>query len=165
MLWLFIGPIRVYLLDFFYSSIQFYVLLSPYLCLISFLYLDLYVLGDHTWRCKGHFMQTKHVCVLIHIWTSELRMRLEPWNRFKPSSKIFYWPLQGGTSFVLLMSCVCRGFASARIWPCGHLLGKGWPLGSRLWCLCFCHFPMWHPGSGAVLDCIDSWSLPPFILS
>ena len=26
---------------------------------------------------------------------------------------------------------------------CGHLLGKGWPLGSRLWCLLwFCHFPI-----------------------
>ena len=22
--------------------------------------------------------------------------------------------------------------------------------------LCFCHFPMWYPGSGVVLDCIDS---------
>ena len=20
---------------------------------------------------------------------------------------------------------------------------------------CFCHFPMWNPGSGVVLDCID----------
>ena len=27
-------------------GIQFYVLLSPYLCFISFLYLDVYVLGD-----------------------------------------------------------------------------------------------------------------------
>ena len=27
-------------------SIQFYLLLSPYLCFISLLYLDLYVLGD-----------------------------------------------------------------------------------------------------------------------
>ena len=35
-----------YLLDFFCSGIQFYVLLSPYLCLITFLYLDLYVLED-----------------------------------------------------------------------------------------------------------------------
>ena len=27
--------------------------------------------------------------------------------------------------------------------PCGHLLGKGWPLGSRLWCqLWVCHFPI-----------------------
>ena len=26
---------------------------------------------------------------------------------------------------------------------CGHLLGKGWPLGSRLWCfLWVCHFPI-----------------------
>ena len=39
----------VYLLDFFCSGIQFYVLLSPYLCLSPFLYLDLYVLGDDTW--------------------------------------------------------------------------------------------------------------------
>ena len=42
MLWLFVGPTGVDLLDFFYSGIQ----LSPYLCFISFLYLDLYVLGD-----------------------------------------------------------------------------------------------------------------------
>ena len=39
-----VRPTRVYLLDFFCSGIQFYVLLSPYLCFISFLYLDLYVL-------------------------------------------------------------------------------------------------------------------------
>ena len=26
--------------------------------------------------------------------------------------------------------------------------------------LCFCHFPMWYPGSGVVLDCIDSAFLP-----
>ena len=30
--------------------------------------------------------------------------------------------------------------------------------------LCVCHFPMWYPGSGVVLDCIDSWSLPSFLL-
>ena len=44
-----VRPTRVYLLDFFCSGIQFYVLLSPYLCFISFLYLDLYVLGDDAW--------------------------------------------------------------------------------------------------------------------
>ena len=38
--------IRVYLLDFFCSGIQFNLLLSPYPCFISLLYLDLYVLGD-----------------------------------------------------------------------------------------------------------------------
>ena len=46
MLWLFVGPTEVYLLDFFCSSVQFYLLLSPYLCFISMLYLVLYVLGD-----------------------------------------------------------------------------------------------------------------------
>ena len=37
---------QVYLLDFFCSGIQFNLLLSPYPCFISLLYLDLYVLGD-----------------------------------------------------------------------------------------------------------------------
>ena len=45
MLWLFVGPTGVYLLDFFCSGIQFNLLLSR--CFISVLYLDLYVLGDH----------------------------------------------------------------------------------------------------------------------
>ena len=26
--------------------------------------------------------------------------------------------------------------------------------------LCSCYFPMWYPGSGVVLDCIDSRSCP-----
>ena len=42
MLWLFVGPTGVYLLDFFCSGIQFNLLLSPYPCFISLLYLDLY---------------------------------------------------------------------------------------------------------------------------
>ena len=46
MLWLFVGPTGVYLLYFFCSGIQFYLLLSPYLYFISLLYLDLFVLGD-----------------------------------------------------------------------------------------------------------------------
>ena len=80
--------------------------------------------------------------------TSELRVRLAPLNRFKPSSKIFYWPFQGGTSFVDLL-CFCSVlcllcFVHVCLYVlCGHLLGKGWPLGSRLWCLLWvCHFPI-----------------------
>ena len=72
-----------------------------------------------------------------------------PWNQFKPSSGIFYWPLQGGASFVDLLCvffsvlrflCVC-----ARLIICAlcHLLGKGWPLDSRLWFNCeFVTFPL-----------------------
>ena len=40
-----VRPTRVFLLDVFCSGIQFYLLLSPYICFISSLYLDLYVLG------------------------------------------------------------------------------------------------------------------------
>ena len=46
MLWLFVGLTGGYLLDFFCSGIQFNLLLSPYPCFISLLFLDLYVLGD-----------------------------------------------------------------------------------------------------------------------
>ena len=42
MLWLFVRPTGVYLLDFFCSGIQFCLLLSPNLCFNSLLYLDLY---------------------------------------------------------------------------------------------------------------------------
>ena len=62
-----VKPTEVYLLDLFCSRIQFYLLLSPYLCFIFFLCLDLYVLGDDVLISKGSFIQTKHLCVLIHI--------------------------------------------------------------------------------------------------
>ena len=36
--------------------------------------------------------------------------------------------------------------------PCGPLLGKGWPLGSRLWCLIVkMSLSNWYPGSGVGL--------------
>ena len=51
-------------------------------------------------------------------------------KRFKPSSKIVYWPFQGGTSSVDLscffLSCVCYAFVRVCLYvPCGHLLGSG----------------------------------------
>ena len=65
-------------------------------------------------------------------------------------------------SFLLFVFRVCQ----VVLQPCGHPLGNGWPLGSLV-CdvfLCFCHFLMWSTGSGVVLDCIDSWSLPSSLL-
>ena len=46
MLWLFVGPTKVICWISFAPVVQLYLLLSPYLCFISLLYLDLYVLGD-----------------------------------------------------------------------------------------------------------------------
>ena len=101
--------------------------------------------------CSGHLLGRFSFmwCFIVFLWfTSELRVRLAPLNRFKPSSKIFYWPFQGGTSFVDLL-CFCSVlcllcFVRVCLYVlCGHLLGKGWPLGSRLWCLLWvCHFPI-----------------------
>ena len=36
---------------------------------------------------------------------------------------------------MFFLSCVFYAFVSVCLYvPCGHLLGKGLPLGSRLWC-------------------------------
>ena len=61
MLWLFVWPTGVYLLDFFCSGIQFYLLFSPYLCFISLLYIDLYVLGDGALISSGSFKPNIYV--------------------------------------------------------------------------------------------------------
>ena len=61
----------------------------------------------------------------------------------KALQKVFYWPFQGllllGILFVIYVSCclICS------LQPCGHLLGKGWPLGSLGYdvFLCFVTFP------------------------
>ena len=104
---------------------------------------------------KESFMQTKYLCVL--------------WNRFNPSGKLLNWPFQGGTSFVDLLCfsvLFCYAFVCVCLCvPCSHLLEKGWPLGSRLWCLTLSlSLSHWYPVSGVVLDCIDSWSLHPYLL-
>ena len=136
-------------------------------CLISFLYLDLYVLGNDALISEGSFLQTNHLCVLIHIWTKgEIGA---PLNRFKPSCKIFLLTVPRGACFVghLCFSVLfCYAFMHVcLLMPCSHLLGKGWPFGSLLWCLIVTlSLSNWYPGSGVVLDCIDSWSWLSFLL-
>ena len=65
------------------------------------------------WSPAGKGLTSWLSCLLFFVtfpivsWsTSELRVRLVPLNWFKPSSKIFYWPFQGGTSIVDLL-CFC----------------------------------------------------------
>ena len=66
---------------------------------------------------------------------------------------------------MLFMPCVCHVFASVcccRVVTCWERADL-----MALVCdvlLCFCHFPMWYPESGVVLDCIVSESLPSFLL-
>ena len=59
---------------------------------------------------------------------------------------------------MLFLSCVCYAFVHVGLFvPCGHLLGKGRPLSSRLWCITVSlSLSHWYPGSGVVLDCLGS---------
>ena len=67
---------------------------------------------------------------------------------------------------MFFLSCVCFVFVPICLYVlCCHLLGKVWPLGSRLWCLTVSlSLSHLYLGSGLVLDCIDSWSLHPYLL-
>ena len=71
--------------------------------------------------------------------TSKLRVRLAPWNRLKPSSKIcsltFPRRYVFCGSFVFLYVFCLSWFRVCLLLPYGHLLGKDWTLGSYLWCL------------------------------
>ena len=102
--------------------------------------------------------------------TSELRVRLAPLNWFKPSSKIFYWPFQGGTSFVdllcycsvLCLLCLCARLFICALWsPAGKGMTSWLSFVVSTVSLSLSH---WYPVSGVVLDCIDSWSLHPYLL-
>ena len=135
-------PTGVYLLDFYYSGIQFYLLLSPYLCFISFLYLDLYVLGDDALIIQGSSCKPN----IYVLWsTSELRVGMAPWNQFKPSSEIFYWPFRYIFSGSLCF--FCRVFVmplSASVYLC--LVVTCWERADLLALICgvklwVCHFP------------------------
>ena len=88
----------------------------------------------------------------------------------KPSSKIFYWPFQGGTSFVdllcfcpvLCLLCLCARLFICALWsPAGKGLTSWLSFVVSTVSLSLSH---WYPGSGVVLDCIDSWSLHPYLL-
>ena len=73
--------------------------------------------------------QQKPIFNIYVSWsTSELRVRLVPLNRFKPYNKIFYWPFQGGASFldllyfcsVLCLLCLCVRLFICALWsPAG----------------------------------------------
>ena len=88
---------------------------------------------------------------------------------FSVSLQGYVWKKKSQTQYVMKTSCILWLTNFLRVClllPCDHLLGKGWPLGSRLWCLTVSLLlSHWYPGSGVVLDCIDSGSLHSFLLS
>ena len=123
------------------------------------------------WSPAGKGLTSWLSCLLYFVtfpnvsWsTSVLRARLAP------SSKIFYWPFQGGTSFVdllcfcsvLCLICLCVRVFICALWsPAGKGLTSWLSFVVSTVSLSLFH---WYPGSGVVLDCIDSWSLHPYLL-
>ena len=127
------------------------------------------------WKCRLHLINCCWSIVLCDahcLWWIYIGhcfdMHYFVFFLVKLSSKIFWLTVQGDASFVDHLCCFClvllcfhaRLFVDALWSPAG-----GWPLGSRLWCvfvtLSLSH---WCPGSGVVLDCINSWFLPSFLL-
>ena len=113
--------------------------------------------------CLGR-RQNRNMLEYVSWSTSELRVRLAPWNRFKPSSIIFYCPLLGGTSFVDLLwvfSALCLLCLCTRQFICALWSPAGKGLTSWLSFVVYsCGFVTFHlyPESGVVLDCIGTWS-------
>ena len=113
------------------------------------------------WSTAGKGMTSWLSCLLSFVtfpnmsWsTSELSAMLTPKNWFKPSSKIFFWPFKGGFSFVDLLcfcSVLCLLCLCARLFICALMSPA--EKGLTYWLSC------------VVLDCIDSWSLQPYLLS
>ena len=58
----------VCLLYFFSSGVRFCLLLGPCLCFVSFLCLDVCVLGDDALMGWASFMRARYLCILGRIW-------------------------------------------------------------------------------------------------
>ena len=134
---------------------------------LSPFYILIYIFRRWCMDKLGAFHATKHLCVLIHIWTKCEVVAL--WNQLKPSSKIFLLTVSRRYFFcglfcgiyVLCLSCFCV----CPLLTCGHLKGDGWLLGSCFCCsLRFCYFPIRYPRTCVAPDSIDSWSLLSFLL-
>ena len=84
------------------------------LCLLYLLFISWFICSRR-WRMDK--LWVFHANQIYVSWsTSELRVRLALWNRFKPSSKIFLLTVPRRYffcgSFVLFMSCDCHAFTS-----------------------------------------------------
>ena len=99
----------------------------------------------------GFIVSFQHVCKMYKTLTIRELLK-NSWATLKMTSFVDHL-CYFGFVFVMLFHLFI-----AALWS---------PAGKWLTCyvyLCFCHFPMLYPGSGVTLDCIDSRSLPPFLL-
>ena len=104
------------------------------------------------WSPTGKGLTSWLWCVLCFVtfpgvswFTLELGEGLALWGWFKPSCKIFYWPFQGGPSFVDLLCLFCLVFAMP-LWTSVYmcLVVTCWERAdlSALVCGVLCWFPI-----------------------
>ena len=67
--------------------------------------------GCAGWSALVLFVTPRRQFFLRRAHILKTKSNLAPWNWFKPSCKIIYWPFQGGTSFVDLLCFFCLLFA------------------------------------------------------
>ena len=89
----------------------------------------------------------------------------DPWAKTRPALGVtcFTQSFTDRSKAVLLLWIICviyvlclSSFSVCSLLPRGHLLGKDSPHGFWLWLL----LSIKYPGSGVVLDCIDSYLCP-----
>ena len=112
----------------FCPGVRFCLLLSPCLCFVSLLYLDLCVLGDDALVGWGSFVRAGCLCVLVRVWVGGGIGAFGPVWAIRWC--VFCWPFRGGASFVDLLcffsSFVCCVFVRVCLCVlCGRLLGGG----------------------------------------
>ena len=111
---------------------------------------------------------SEFVILVLHLYARKLynHFQLKSWVRCGLDC-IYSWSLpsfllscvssgQHPKTFYLndiFLSCFCCAFVRVcLLMPCGPLLGKGWPLVSRVWCLIVkVSLSNWNPGSGVGL--------------
>ena len=115
-------------------------------------------------------MPTKHLCVLIHI---RIKGEVDTLKQVY-ALQYFYWPFQGGTSFVIpyCYQILCFMFvfvmlSVCSLQPCDHLLCPTSLLSVALCCVVlscvFCHSPIWYLSCGTVSIpdlCLPLYFLP-----
>ena len=119
---------------------------SPYVCFISFLFLDLYFLVDDASMCWGYLVQTKHLFVLIHF---RIKGEVGTVKHLRPSSFLLTiprWCFFCG-SFLLFEFHVSYAVLSA---PCS-LVVTCWERADLLTLL------TWYFLSFLSLSCVVSW--------
>ena len=141
------------------SSIQFNLLLGPCPCFVSLLYLDLFVLGDDALVGWGSFVQAKYLCVLVRVWVGGGVGTVGPvwalqWDVLLTVPRRYFFCGSFVFLFCLVFAMFCARLFMCALWsPAGKGLTSWLSFVVSSVSLSLSH---WYPGSGVVLDCIDS---------